>query len=107
MATLRMPPLKGCPSMNRTRAQRLYQSALTYTKTHRPQMLRVARATGPHTFEKLSSTHFLEEYCWVVYASGFKFATVEQRFPLIKKAFKNFELTAVVRMKSVARPLAV
>ena len=49
----------------------------------------------------LDEQAFLTEYCWVVFACGFKVAVVEKHFDKIEKVFKRFEPEAVARMKPV------
>lgn len=52
-------------------------------------------------FKSMKSTHFLWEYCWVVYASGFKESILEQKFGDIEKAFRYFDIKRVSNMKSI------
>ena len=44
---------------------------------------------------------FLTEYCWVVYAAGFKVAILTAKFPAIREAFANFDLDEVAELASV------
>ena len=52
-------------------------------------------------WRELDEQAFLAEYCWVVFACGFKVAIVEDRFKDIKRVFKQFKPEAVARMKPV------
>jgi endonuclease III len=47
------------------------------------------------------------DYCWVVYASGFKESILNQKFEEIEKAFKYFDLGKISRMKSIKSVLKV
>ena len=76
-------------SINKPRARKLAQSSLDHLKETDPDALEWARNVGPSTFRNLRLKKFLSEYCWVVYASGFKFTIVETRFPALQSTFKN------------------
>lgn len=93
--------------MNRSKAKTMFEDALSYCKENYPAELEWAKGTSPETFKKLSAKKFLEEYCWVVYASGFKVSTVESVFPRLRKAFKDFELDSLARMRSLSGVLSV
>jgi hypothetical protein len=90
--------------INKSRAQKLAQAALDHLKETNPDELKRARDMGPATFHNLRLKHFLADYCWVVYASGFKFAIIEAKFPALRSAFKDFEPAALSRMRSI-RPV--
>ena len=53
------------------------------------------------TWQELDEQTFLGEYCWVVFASGFKVAVVEKHFGELQEVFKQFEPDAVGRMGHV------
>lgn len=90
--------------INKSRAQKLAQAALDHLKETNPDELKRARDMGPATFHNLRLKHFLADYCWGVYASGFKFAIIEAKFPALRSAFKDFEPAALSRMRSI-RPV--
>ena len=52
-------------------------------------------------FDKLSTTDFLEKYCWVVFASGFRNKIVKAKFPAITVVFKNFDLDALADLEPI------
>lgn len=52
-------------------------------------------------FDKLSATEFLEKYCWVVFASGFRNKIVKAKFPAITVVFKNFDLDALADLDPI------
>lgn len=83
----------------------LYKKALDYTQDKRAEELEWARGINKSTFKNIRSKGFLAEYCWVVYASGFKVSIVEEKFPVLKSAFKDFDLQRLSRMRSVKQAL--
>ena len=64
-------------------------------------------ALNADTFKKIKSKKFLRHYCWVVYASGFSFKTVNSKFLELETAFKDFDITALSKMKSIKPVLKV
>ena len=93
--------------MNRDRASRMFEEAKLYCEENYPDELEWANGINAETFRNLRSKRFLTEYCWVIYASGFKVATVEAVFPDLKEAFKGFDIQALSRMRSVKPVLRV
>jgi hypothetical protein len=93
--------------MNEARALQLAQTALDHLIDTDPDSLEWARNVGASTFQNLRLKQFLFEYCWVVYASGFKFRIVEAIFPAVQKAFKDFDPSALSRMRSIKAVRAV
>jgi 3-methyladenine DNA glycosylase Tag len=87
--------------MHQPKAIRMFKTARAYCEKNYPDELDWANSISPETFMNLRSKRFLSEYCWVIYASGFKVSTVETIFPSLRAAFKDFELAALARMKSV------
>ena len=88
-------------------ALRLGRAALKYLRETEPEVLKWAIGTGKADFDKLTSTSFLRAYCWVVYASGFRFSTVKSLFPEIAAAFKNFDEKSLAGMRSIKPVLKV
>jgi len=93
--------------VNQSTAMQMFEAAKTYCETECPEVVDWANSITPDTFKKLKSTNFLTEYCWTVYASGFKASTIEAIFPDLKSAFKEFELDALAKMKSINPVLAI
>lgn len=60
-------------------------------------------AYQPHEFDELEAHEFIGEYCWVVFASGFRYVIVRDRFPAIKELFCAFDLKSLAAMKPVER----
>jgi hypothetical protein len=87
--------------MNKNKAKQLFQEALLYCEENFEDELEWAKSVNQDTFKKLTASEFLEEYCWVVYVSGFRVSTIEELFPRLKKAFKNFDLESLAQMLSV------
>jgi hypothetical protein len=93
--------------INEKRALTLGREALAYLEAERPDLLKWAQKIGPKTFRYLKLKQFLSAYCWVVYCSGFKFDIVEEKFPRLQKAFKDFDPDKLSRMRSVEPVLKV
>lgn len=53
------------------------------------------------TWRELDENAFLAEYCWVVFAAGFKVSILEEKFEELQRVFKQFEPDAVARMRSI------
>ena len=66
--------------MNRNSASRMFEEAKHYCEENYPNELEWANGINAETFRTLRSKRFLTEYCWVIYASGFKVSTVEVIF---------------------------
>jgi len=88
-------------------AIQMFESAKAYCEAEHPDEVDWAISITPETFKNLRSKRFLSEYCWVVYASGFKVSTIEAIFPDLKTAFKEFELEELSKMKSTKAVLAI
>ena len=93
--------------MKQATAIRMFESAKAYCEQEHPDEVDWANSITPETFKNLRSKRFLHEYCWVVYASGFKVSTIEAIFPDLKTAFKEFELEELAKMKSTKPALAI
>ena len=66
-----------------------------------------AQGVNADTFKRIKSKKFLRHYCWVVYVSGFSFERVESKFPELETAFKDFDITALSKMRSIKPVLKV
>ena len=94
-------------AINELRARKLAQQAFKHLKKNDPDTLAWARNVGTTTFRNLRLKVFLSEYCWVVYASGFKVAIIQEKFPSLQKAFTDFDPKALSRMRSIKAVLNV
>ncbi|RYE55038.1 MAG: hypothetical protein EOP18_06525, partial [Rhizobiaceae bacterium] len=88
-------------------AGHLWKAALAHIEEIEPETLAWARSIGPATFRRLRLKQFLTEYCFVVYASGFRYSVVDAKFPAISKAFKNFQPEDLAGMTKLQPVLAV
>ena len=93
--------------MNRVRAAQLFERARRYCEANRPDDLVWAANINADTFRTLESRYFLNEYCYVVYASGFRAARVEALFPQLRRVYKEFDLEALSRMRSIVPAVGV
>lgn len=91
-------------SMNKSKALEIFEAAKIYCEDHYADELIWAKSISSQSFANLKSKQFLAEYCWVVFASGFKVSTIEAIFPQLKEAYKNFDLEPLSRMRSI-RPV--
>jgi hypothetical protein len=94
-------------AINEARALELGKQALDYLEETDPDELEWARNIKSIIFRNLRAKQFLSQYCWVVYASGFKFTIIHARFPSLQKAFKDFDPTALSRMRSIKPVLSI
>jgi DNA-3-methyladenine glycosylase I len=46
---------------------------------------------------------FLSDIAFIIFASGFRFSIVKERFPLIKKAFYNFNIEKLSKEKNIEK----
>lgn len=93
--------------MNKEKLDKLFETAYEYCQVNHPDVLAWANRINEDTFKNLDQSSFLYEYCWTVYASGFKYEIINEKFPKIKKAFKDFDLDKIVKMKSAEPVLKV
>lgn len=70
-------------------------------------MLEWARGINENTFQNLKSKTFLRQYCFVVYASGFRYHTIIAKFPEISCAFEGFDLGKLAAMKRPTKVLRI
>lgn len=93
--------------MNEGLAVAFYRVAREWSKETWPDDIRRTRALTADAFRELSPSAFLSQYCWVVYASGFKVRTIASLFPRLREAYYEFDLPRVAAMNSIDRPMAV
>lgn len=85
----------------------LWNRALAAIKKADPAALEWARSVDSQLFKRLTAKQFLREYCYVVYASGFKAKTIQTIFPNLCSSFHDFELKPLSHMRSLRRPLTI
>ena len=88
-------------------ALRLGNAAVDYLRETDPEVFKWVMETGRADFDDLDLQSFLRAYCWMVYASGFRFSTVKVLFPDIASAFKDFDPDGLARMRSIKPVLEV
>ena len=93
--------------MRKVLANHLFERARAYCLEFRPNEAETAASVSPITYRNLKSKKFLSEYCWVVYASGFKADTIEKVFPSLRTAFKDFDINSLGRTRSIRPALAI
>jgi hypothetical protein len=93
--------------MNKEVAEAIGRRAMDHLEDTAPFTLKWARQVSEATFRAINLRAFLGHYCFVVYASGFRFAVVEARFPALRAAFCNFEKAGLERMHSIEPVLQV
>ena len=93
--------------LNEKKCRSLWESALAHLIQHEPNVLEWARGLKENAFITLRAKSFLRQYCFVVYASGFRYHTIKARFPDLAEAFHGFDLERLTRMRSLQSVLKV
>ena len=93
--------------MNTSKAKQMFEEALLYCKKNYKSELKWAKSINQDTFNRLTARGFLEQYCHVVYVTGFKVSIIEDKFSRLRKAFKNFELESLAGMRSISEVLSI
>jgi hypothetical protein len=92
--------------MNQELARQCYRSAEAYVREHCSEELEWVKGISPDLFANMTCDAFLAQYCWVVYASGFKVSILTQKFEQMKAAYCNFDLEHICGLESLDAPLA-
>jgi hypothetical protein len=93
--------------MQKSKAKEMFEAAKVYCEKYAQDELDWAYSINQNTFKWMKSSSFLAEYCWVVYASGFKASTIEKKFPDLQNKFKGFDLKSLSKMSSIKSVLKV
>lgn len=93
--------------MDKNKTDSLFETAYEYGQANYPDVLEWANSIHKDTFKCLDQESFLYEYCWAVYASGFKYEIIKAKFPEIKAAYKDFDLDKIVKMRTAQSVLKV
>lgn len=93
--------------MNTGIACQCFQAASTYVSAECADELEWVRGITPDSFDTLTCAGFLEEYCWVVYAAGFRVSILTEKFGQLKAAYCDFHLDRICEMPSIDPALAV
>lgn len=83
--------------MNKEKARELFEAALDAVGDGADW----ADIDREKTWNDLDEQEFLGQYCWVVFASGFRASILEKHFEKIRKVFQDFEPAAVAATKPV------
>src|SRR4051794_12745114 len=81
--------------MNKEFARDCFRAASVYVSKCCPEELEWVRGITPELLNTMSCPEFLEEYCWVVYASGFRVSVLAQKFRQLKAAFCDFDIDRI------------
>lgn len=93
--------------MDKKYAKKLFLTAWRYCEDHERDELECAKRVNKDIFNKINSKKFLRNYCWVVY-DGFSPFMDKLEFPVLETmAFKDFDITALSKMKSIKPVLDV
>lgn len=93
--------------MDKKYAKKLFLTAWRYCEDHEHDELECAKRVNKDIFKKINSKKFMRNYCWVVY-DGFSPFTEKLEFPVLETtAFKDFDITALSKMKSIKPVLDV
>ena len=82
-------------------ARERFSHAWEYCEEFHPAELKWAMSVNKYTFKDMESKKFLRNYCWVVYTGNSKVGRFEEYFPELKTAFKDFDITALSKMRSI------
>ena len=81
--------------MNKEKARELFEAALDAVGNRADW----ADIDQEKTWNSLDEREFLGQYCWVVFASGFRVSILEKHFEKISEVFHDFEPADVAGMK--------
>lgn len=93
--------------MNKELARECYRLAHAYVSEHCAEELEWVKSISPDTFANMDCVEFLGEYCWVVYAAGFKVSILAKKFEHLKTAFCDFNLDRICKLESPDAALAI
>lgn len=93
--------------MNQNLAIKLFDTAKSYCHKNASAELTEAMGVNENTFKNLRSKKFLSQYCWVIYASGFRESILKELFDELEDAFKGFDLELLARTRSIQPALKV
>ncbi len=93
--------------MDTKRAGECFRAARAYVSAHCAEELAWVRGITPELFDRMGCAEFLGEYCWVVYASGFRVDVLTRKFEQLKAAYCEFHADRICRLPSADAALAV
>jgi hypothetical protein len=93
--------------MDKQKCLKLWNSAYEHLVRNEPETLEWAERVSEDTFRNLRGKTFLRHYCFVVYASGFRYHTIKACFADLSEAYHYFDLERLSRMRSLQPVLKV
>ena len=93
--------------MENEKAKLFFEAALDYSNNYYSDELSWVKGRSVETFKEMAPKEFLYQYCWVVYAAGFRVSILEKKFDALAKAFKSFNIQKIYKMQSTEPALAV
>lgn len=93
--------------MKKRLADKLWKRAYAHLSSEYADVLDWARDIGSQTFVDIKGKQFLENYCFVIYASGFKYDIIKAKFPAITNAFVGFKLKKIAKLEDAEQAIAV
>ena len=88
-------------SIDKEKAEKLFYTAQSYCQKYHTDELEWATGVNEKTFKDMESKEFLRNYCWVVYTGTSRVGQFEEYFPELETAFKDFDITALRKMRSI------
>jgi thermostable 8-oxoguanine DNA glycosylase len=85
--------------MEKRKSRLFFKTAIEYARNNYRNELEWAREIKP--FKNMKSKEFLSQYCWVIYAYYFKESVLEQKFDMIEKGFKYFDIQRISKITSI------
>lgn len=93
--------------MERRKARAFFRIAWKFMIDNFSEELEDVRDVSPEKFRKMNVRDFLAEYCWVVYVAGFSERVLREKFDDLEKAFKNFDIEKLCKMRSLKEVLSI
>lgn len=88
-------------SVDKANDEKLFFTARSYCERYRSMQLDWAESVNEDTFKNMESKEFLRNYCWIIFASDPELGDFEDFFPELETAFKDFDITALSKMRSI------
>ena len=88
-------------SVDKANDEKLFFTALDYCERYRQEQLEWVKSVNEDTFKNMESKEFLRNYCWIIFASDPELEDFEDLFAELQEAFKDFDITALSKMRSI------
>jgi len=93
--------------LHERQCSQFFERAYDFVEKNFPEDIEYTRGRSPRDLQRWTSQRFMEQYCWVVYAAGFKQATIKKKFPDLRRVFHDFDLNKMWRMGSLDAVLKI